>query len=694
MEQYAKSLQDVDAALSRLNATLASYKISPKPSVQAQAPRTQSAPMDASRAAIAREYERLTADSSLPLPMRMPDLSERAVPALPREVLDLRSTQPPVPKIKKDQLSATCDAVAHINELRDEHPVCVPLYIVLGQKYLQLGYPDLASAEAYRALLLSDAVQEASDENHLDACEGVRDVIQQQPLVERISLLKTELHADLDARHRRFSEPNEEADVEVEVWLREHYLLPASDPQPCTMRMLQDSISSWIRPYVAKKLGLVRTDSDHPFQHVPRSAEGWKQLLAENGYADSTAWPDSGMVRREVYPWNDFEHDRLTELSNLNEMMTDVAPKLEVRAVQLPSFPRGYPYPKQEVVTQLGVFAKEDIAPGEVILEEITFLTANNKLLDALCDACSADLPDLGAEGAASITACPDCDAVFCSQMCYEAAMELYHPALCGMDVEAIAKDVPPAEAADSLYALLLLRTLAMAQTQDVHPLELNEVKYIWGDFHGLPFEKNWHPFRTTMTGVPTTLHAGFPRTLPFSFEHNVRLPFHMLEKMNIDIYANPQYDPWVLNSLYAKFRGTASARLSGLGGRAIRGPEVSAVHPMWCLANHSCDPNVGWEWGGSIDFTVMSPRIGWVAKDEGDGTAATNGQMVRRSQAGIKNGEEVLNHYCDVELPVKERRAWAKGALGGECVCERCVYEGGPAVVEKDGELDDSDSD
>lgn len=96
---------------------------------------------------------------------------------------------------------------------------------MLGQKYLQLGYPDLASAEAYRALLLSDAVQEASDENHIDACEALRDVIQQQPLVERITLLKTELHADLDARHGRFSEPDEETDVEVEVWLREHYLV-------------------------------------------------------------------------------------------------------------------------------------------------------------------------------------------------------------------------------------------------------------------------------------------------------------------------------------------------------------------------------------------------------------------------------------------------------------------------------------
>ena len=44
--------------------------------------------------------------------------------------------------------------------------------------------------------------------------------------------------------------------------------------------------------------------------------------------------------------------------------------------------------------------------------------------------------------------------------------------------------------------------------------------------------------------------------------------------------------------------------------------------------------------------------------------------------QGGIRSGEEVLNHYCDPELDVKQRREWAVGALGGMCVCERCIWE------------------
>ena len=381
--------------------------------------------------------------------------------------------------------------------------------------------------------------------------------------------------------------------------------------------------------------------------------------IAASEYSHPSSWPDKGLVRRELYPWNDLKPNRLNELETLNSMLSEVAPKLEVRGVELPALTGN----DGDIVTQLGVFAREDLAPGDVVLDETSMLTANNKLQDALCDACSADLPELEGEAADMTTPCPECEVVFCSEACYERAVESYHPALCGMDVEAIAKDVPPAEAADSLYALLLLRALAMAETQQCHPLELKEVKYIWGDFHNLPLTEHWRPPRFTS---PSECSAGLPRTLPFSFEHNIRLPLHMLEKMDINIFTNPQYDAWVFNTLYAKFRGTASARLSGLGGRAIRGPEVSAVHPMWCLANHSCDSNVSWEWGGSIKFWTREQRVAWQGRD---------GKEVR-SHAGIKKDEEVLNHYCDVDLPVKERREWAKGALGGDCMCDRCVWE------------------
>lgn len=373
-------------------------------------------------------------------------------------------------------------------------------------------------------------------------------------------------------------------------------------------------------------------------------------------------WPDQGLVRREQYDWNDFEPDRFGNLDELNAMMTEVAPKLEVVAVDLPLLSAALSSTVSERTTkQLGIFAKEDIQPGEVVLHETSLLTANNKLQDALCDACSTDLPLIGSPDFDKTISCVDCNIVFCSQDCHDAAIEVYHPALCEKDLDAVARDVPPAQAADSLYSLLLQRALAMAETQQCHPLALKEVKYIWGDFCNVLVEKTQYTNLSKRSAF-----RNMPRTLPFSFEHNIRLPFHMLEKMDIDIFQNPQYDVWVFNSLYAKFRGTASARLSGLGGRAIRGPEVSAVHSMWCMANHSCDPNVSWEWGGEINFWAREHRVAW----------QRDGEKVRRSEPGIRKGEELFNHYCDVELGVKDRREWASGSLGGDCRCARCAWE------------------
>ena len=299
---------------------------------------------------------------------------------------------------------------------------------------------------------------------------------------------------------------------------------------------------------------------------------------------------------------------------------------------------------------QLGLFAKEYLKPEEIILNEASLLTANARLYDSFCDACGASIHIIPATehlNGRTPVSCSDCeDVFFCDNKCLESASEKYHPAMCGKDIEAIAKDSSASEASNSLYSLLLLRSFALAATQDVHPLDLPEVKFLWGDYTNNQVDGSNTHFQ--------------PRcTLPFSFQMNILLPLHMLQKMEINIFeSSDRYNTWVFNTLYAKFRGTASAR-QGLDGK----PEVGAVHPMWCLANHSCDPNVSWEWGGLIRFAVRKQRIKWTGQDH-------------VKEPGIQKGEEVLNHYCDIDLPVRERREWAVGALGGFCTCERCLWE------------------
>ena len=65
----------------------------------------------------------------------------------------------------------TC--VAKAREYLEGHPYCIPSYIQVAQIYRQLGYPDLTAGALYKALLLSDAVRDESDEYHKAAIESL-----------------------------------------------------------------------------------------------------------------------------------------------------------------------------------------------------------------------------------------------------------------------------------------------------------------------------------------------------------------------------------------------------------------------------------------------------------------------------------------------------------------------------------------
>ncbi|KAK7928610.1 MYND domain-containingprotein [Apiospora marii] len=312
--------------------------------------------------------------------------------------------------------------------------------------------------------------------------------------------------------------------------------------------------------------------------------------------------PDWGMVRREVYPWNHHEPDRFSEdsIGFLNERLSTMAPKCAVQVATLPVLLEnarntdGY-----EIIPtykKLGLFAIEDIAAGET-------------------------------------------------------AQELYHPAVCEKDVDSIAKDTDAKGADEALHLLLLARVLALAAHQEIHPLEVSQIKCIWGDF--VP---------TKCNEVDLSPNAGPPPdwTLPFSFTFNIEAPLRILEKMGIDMYSTlVGHDLWVFNTLYSKTRGTTSARKNPHDGR----PGVAAVHPFWCLANHDCDPNVTWECAGRMVLAAREKRV------------------VGDRPGRIKRGEDTLNHYCDVTPPVHNRRELVSRSLAGWYMCARCRTESANAI-------------
>ena len=557
-----------------------------------------------------------------------------------------RHVKPTMDSDQEDESAYLLEKRRTITDALLELPYDLIAYLERAAVHTELGYPDLAAGDSYRALLLCDEVRNESFEYHDQAISA----LESRSAGGVPGILRNRGRStDLPRRVlgvENLSIDSEDADPDT---LIQHIVRQASLQcyRNLAISLLLCGCLKSAYEFCTRGLEAFPGDDDllHKKEYIENIAR--RRLKVED--VDVNDLPDQGLVRREIYPWNDHEPNRFSKetLDFLNAELVGAAPKCEVKVTELPTLietdsdARSYTFAATN--KQLGLFAKEDIEPGETVLNEVSVLTVNNRLKDALCDACSSELPSLGENS--TVVGCPDCyDTMFCNEECLARA-DLYHPSVCEKDVDTIAKDPDPKESPNALYLLLLARSLAMAETQELHPLDLKEVKYIWGDF--LPSAAN---------AVSLSLNAPPPPiwTLPFSFASNISGPLHLLEKMDIDIFANlPSYDLWIFNTLYSKFRGTASARVNLRDGR----PEVAAVHPLWCLANHDCDPNVQWEWGGEMRLWCREKRVGGL-------------------RGGIKAGEEILNHYCDVDLKVQERREWARGSLGGWCMCERCRRE------------------
>lgn len=525
-----------------------------------------------------------------------------------------------------------------------ESPYSVIAYLDRAVVHSDLAYPDLAAGDAYRALLLTDEVLNEGFEYHEQAREALQGVsLDPTPEVLKYGLL-SDLSSGLVDQHP--------ADLPAQV----AKLASVRAFQILSLNLMLCGCLKSSSEFCERGLALAPDNGDllETRAYIKGIA---RQRLRRDDFTTAEL-PDSGLVRREVYPWNTHEPDRFApeSLDFLNKELAAFAPKCAVQISELPVLLEGAnEMDSCDVIPtckQLGLFATQDIGPGETVLEEYSLVTANNRLKEPVCDACSSELPPLGSDSPA--VNCEECyDTVFCSQFCHDQAQDLYHPAVCEKDVDSIAKDSEAREADETLHLLLLARILAISNYQDIHPLETKQIKYIWGDF--VPSAENDIDLSPRAEPPPQW-------TLPFSFKYNIETPLHILEKMDVDIYETlAHHDIWVLNTLYSKFRGTASARKNPRDGR----PDVAAVHPFWCLANHDCDPNVTWEWGGRM--------VLWARKE----------RVVDGRKGGLKAGDEVLNHYCDVTIPVEQRREWASGSLGGWCMCDRCRKEAGemPAV-------------
>ncbi|KAF8425965.1 hypothetical protein EV426DRAFT_641433 [Tirmania nivea] len=625
----------------------------------------------------------------------------------------------------------------------DQLLLLIPIaYLNRALTHTRLGYHDLSSSDAYRAMLSVERyrewTQEVADEYKfldLDAGTVSKGLFSGMGLV---GVLQPELHWVI--REKEVSKGTEQEESErvldqidkASLWTIIRSLaeagcmkLAATYLRSAVTRFSNhDDVVLW--EDLARGI-LTKLEPD-PISK-PTTGRNIDILFRKKNL------PIRGLSKREVYPWNHYEPDRFaaSTLEKINLSMRDCCVSTrseggawcEVRCVELPRLCIDGTV-STKTVQQLGVFALRDIpavipgvddsepAPHPYLIEPTTLITYTTTggppgtAAAVRCELCTKPIPE-SEEGQWGCERCEENDIwpSFCSKKCQDRAGSLYHPAVCGVDWTWLhreanrrlegAKGEEGVFDDDAVYCLLVMRAWALALVRGMHPLELEEVWYLYGAGR----RREGYPLLDGTSKNDAVDEADEEREdvpIPFDFHQNVIVPHMILDALQIEVLPFPPQPEGETNSplsrsptlsithfdtptstlpLLNKFKGVASLTRH-LDTRTHPPIEtlVSAIHPLYSLVNHDCDPNVYWQVNerGEMCFRALDKgRKFW---REGGRWLKDGGKGEWEWERGVEKGRQIRDSYVDPGLKVGERRRKIWGVLGGPCMCGRCERE------------------
>lgn len=260
----------------------------------------------------------------------------------------------------EDETLVLLDKRQSITEALYQLPYDLVGYLERAVVHGDLGYPDLAAGDTYRALLLCDECSNEGFEYHELACEALQTRAKDGiPAILRPGTTEADISGGVETMH--LSSANEQKDLS-------HLLQLASIRcyRSLAINLLLCGCLKSAFEFCTRGLAVAPDDEElmQSKEYIEKMAS--RRLKVDN--IEINDLPDQGLVRREVYPWNDHEPNRFSQetLSFLNGQLKDVAPKCEVRVTELPTLLESASttdgYGIIPTNKQLGLFAKEDIS--------------------------------------------------------------------------------------------------------------------------------------------------------------------------------------------------------------------------------------------------------------------------------------------------------------------------------------------
>lgn len=297
----------------------------------------------------------------------------------------------------------------------------------------------------------------------------------------------------------------------------------------------------------------------------------------------------------QPYPWLDRRHRARDDelLNEINGEIDDMGSRLSLRHTMI-EVRRCTFHPDGDINGEhacFGVFAKADIRRNTTIVSDQTTLFG--------CTGVGIDDSTMNLHGAEG------CDIP-------------HHPNLPGEEGALNLRWVRERTGVNAPDHLLLCRALLKSVQDDVES----------------PFDL---PIIARLT---PSYHRQEPRS--FQVDTDLEIPTEALQKFGVDIFADHRYDTWVLFTLSARLRNNCWSN-----------PINAAISPIFCMFNHSCEPNV--KWAPSRNHCIMEMH----------------------ADRDIVAGEQLFieyDAYHSIE-PLKARRERLNKWID-QCMCPRCVRE------------------
>ncbi|CAG8588795.1 5274_t:CDS:1 [Scutellospora calospora] len=355
---------------------------------------------------------------------------------------------------------------------------------------------------------------------------------------------------------------------------------------------------------------------------------------------------DMGMTKFN-YPWDIERLENLRDEKNIESLQRELSSK-RVNIAQLNLNKQNH----KTFTVQLGIFAKEEIPEGTVILNEVPFLTVHG-YTSLRCNHCARNLKITNyKDSVPSYFNCQkniNCTEIFCNKQCYDLAIAQYHTALCGKNLKPFLNILHQHKSGNGdPNPLFLLKIFAIAKMRNISPLYIQEIKDLAQ--YKPPYIK-----KSINSNIPFEITKESESYLPsiyFDFY------FSTLELLEISPY-DIRYDFWIYITIMCKLQVNSF----GCDG-------LACLYKFMSYINHSCVPNA-----------YTDPYISQNYKQNVEELNNNNGEFKENnmnivSLRKIQKGEQIFISYCNEMLNKEDRAVHLIPAYGFECDCEKCRNE------------------